>query len=114
VRRLLARFPRLLLVIAHLGAPDYRAFLDLAEQHPGIWLDTAMVFTTPAYLTPFPRCLVQRLGALGHRIVFGSDFPTVPHAVAAQLSGLAALGLGDAWLRGVLWDNGMRLFGLTG
>jgi uncharacterized protein len=114
VRRLLARFPRLRLVIAHLGAPEYGAFLDLAEQHPGIWLDTAMVFTTPAYLAPFPQRLVGRLAELGDRIAFGSDFPTIPHAVAAQVSGLRALGLGDAWLRGVLWGNGMRLFGLTG
>jgi uncharacterized protein len=114
VRRLLARFPRLRLVIAHLGAPDYGAFLDLAEQHPGVWLDTAMVFTTPAYLAAFPGHLVRRLAGLGERIVFGSDFPTIPHALAAQLSGLTALGLGDAWLRAVLWQNGLRLFGLTG
>jgi predicted TIM-barrel fold metal-dependent hydrolase len=44
--------------------------------------------------------------------VFGSDFPTIPHAFAAQVSGLAALGLGEAWLRKVLGGNGMRLFGL--
>jgi hypothetical protein len=114
VRRLLARFPRLRLVIAHLGAPDFAAFLDLAEQHPEVWLDTAMVFTEPAYLTPFPRHLVRRLAGLGERIAFGSDFPTIPHALAVQLAGLKALGLGDDWLRGVLWGNGLRLFGLTG
>jgi hypothetical protein len=44
--------------------------------------------------------------------VFGSDFPTIPHQLAAQVSGLASLGLGDDWLRGVLWHNGVRLFGL--
>ena len=47
VSRLLGRFPELRLVIAHLGAPDYDAFVALAEQHPGVWLDTAMVFTDP-------------------------------------------------------------------
>ncbi len=112
VRRLLGRFPRLRLVIAHLGAPDSDAFVAIAEQHPGVWLDTAMIFTDPPYLGPAPLHLVDRLGALGDRIVFGSDFPTIPHAYAAQVSGLAALGLGDDWLRGVLWHNGVRLFGL--
>jgi predicted TIM-barrel fold metal-dependent hydrolase len=112
VRRLLARFARLRLVIAHLGAPDYDEFLSLAEQHPGVWLDTAMVFTNPPYLSPFPSRLVPRLAGLGHRIAFGSDFPTIPHALAAQLSGLSALGLGDSWLRDLLWHNGTRLFGL--
>jgi predicted TIM-barrel fold metal-dependent hydrolase len=112
VRRLLARFPGLRLVIAHLGLPDSGAFVELAETHRALWLDTAMVFTDPPYLGPSPVHLVPRLGALGDRIVFGSDFPTIPHQLAAQVSGLAALGLGDDWLRGVLWHNGMRLFGL--
>jgi uncharacterized protein len=112
VRRLLARFPRLRLVIAHLGMPDCAAFVELAETQPALWLDTAMVFTDPPYLGPSPLHLVPRLGALGDRIVFGSDFPTIPHQIAAQVSGLAALGLGDDWLRGVLWHNGVRLFGL--
>jgi uncharacterized protein len=111
VKRLVARFPGLRLVIAHLGAPDYEKFVSLAEQHPGLWLDTAMVFSDPPYLTQFPPGLVPRLAGLGDRIAFGSDFPTIPHAVAAQLSGLAHLGLGDAWLRAVLWHNGTRLFG---
>jgi len=112
VRRLLARFPRLRLVIAHMGTPDQDAFVELAETHPDVWLDTAMVFTNPPYLGPSPLHLVGRLGALRDRIVFGSDFPTIPHQVAAQVSGLAALGLGDDWMRAVLWHNGKRLFGL--
>jgi uncharacterized protein len=112
VRRLLARFPRLRLVIAHMGAPDQDAFVRLAEEHPGVWLDTAMVFTDPPYLGPSPLHLLDRLQALGDRVVFGSDFPTIPHRFAAQVSGLAAVGLGDAWLRDVLWHNGKRLFGV--
>ena len=112
VRRLLARFPGLRLVIAHLGAPDHDAFVEIAEEHPGVWLDTAMVFTDPPYLGPTPLHLVERVGAIGDRIVFGSDFPTIPHAFAAQVSGLVALGLGDDWLRNVLWGNGVRLFAL--
>jgi uncharacterized protein len=112
VRRLLAKFPDLRLVVAHLGAPDQDAFVDMAERHPGLWLDTAMIFTDPPYLGPTPLHLVDRLRPLGDRIVFGSDFPTIPHPFAAQVAGLAALGLGDDWLRDVLWHNGRRLFGL--
>lgn len=113
VGRLLARFPRLRLVIAHLGTPDEEAFVQIAEEHPGVWLDTAMVFTDPPYLGPTPSHLVGRLGSLRDRIVFGSDFPTIPHQIAAQVSGLAGLGLGEDWLRAVLWENGTRLFGLS-
>jgi uncharacterized protein len=112
VNSLLARFPDLKLVVAHMGTPDQDAFVDMAERHPGLWLDTAMIFTEPPYLGPAPLHLVDRLGSLGDRIVFGSDFPTIPHPFAAQVSGLAALRLGDDWLRDVLWHNGRRLFGL--
>ncbi|MGH3301341.1 MAG: amidohydrolase family protein [Streptosporangiaceae bacterium] len=113
VRRLLRRFGDLRLVVAHLGAPDYDAFVALAEHHPGVWLDTRMVGTDPPYLGEAPVHLTDRLAAVGDRVVFGSDFPTISHALAAQVSGLADLGLGDDWLRGVLWHNGLRLFGLS-
>jgi uncharacterized protein len=113
VRRLLRRFPDLRLVIAHLGAPDHDAFVAIAEEHPGVWLDTAMIFTDPPYLGPSPVHLVDRLTGLRGRVVFGSDFPTIPHTIAAQVSGLASLGLGEDWLRDVLWYNGLRLFGLA-
>jgi hypothetical protein len=114
VRRLLTRFPGLRLVIAHLGAPDFTGFLTLAEEHPGVWMDTTMVFGDPPFLGSFPPEQVPRLAGLARRIAFGSDFPTVPCTVATQVSGLAALGLGDDWLRAVLWENGARLFGLPG
>ena len=112
VRRLLARFPRLRLVIAHMGAPDFAPFLQLAGEHPGVWFDTAMVFTDPPYLSEYPADLLARVGEMGERIVFGSDFPTIPHAFASQVAGLDQLGFGDDWMRRVLWDNGARLFQL--
>ncbi len=112
VRRLLRRFPDLRLVVAHMGAPNFEEFLDLAEDHPSMWFDTAMVFTEPPYLSEYPVDLLARVEELGGRIVFGSDFPTIPHAFAAQVAGMDALGFGDGWMRRVLWDNGLRLFDL--
>jgi uncharacterized protein len=114
VRRLLDRFPDLRLVIAHLGAPDFDDFLTLAAEAPSLRLDTAMVFGSQELLGPVPADLGERLGGLGAQVLFGSDFPTIPRPVSAQLWGLAALGLGEAWLRAVLWDNGTRLLGIGG
>ena len=114
VSRLLERFPALRLVIAHLGAPDYDDFVALAESAPEVRLDTAMVFGSAALLGAFPSRLVDRLAGLERQVVFGSDFPTLPGPVAAQLAGLAGLGLGEEWLRAVLWDNGVRLLGSDG
>ncbi|GAC1601329.1 MAG: amidohydrolase family protein [Acidimicrobiales bacterium] len=112
VRRLAARFPGLRLVVAHMGAPDHDGFVALAEEIGTLWMDTAMVFTSPSYLAAPPDHLRARVAALGDRIVFGSDFPTIPHAFASQVRGLAELDLGDRWMSQVLWHNGVRLFGL--
>ncbi|MFA9446362.1 amidohydrolase family protein [Egicoccus sp. AB-alg6-2] len=112
IRRLLRRFPGLRLVVAHLGAPDLRAFLALAEEAPQIHLDTAMMLTDPPYLAAAPRDLLPRYAALGERLLFGSDFPTIPHPYAAQVRGLAALELTVQGLRGLLHDNAARLLGL--
>jgi uncharacterized protein len=114
VAALLDRFPDLVVVIAHLGAPDFEDFLALAEAAPRLRLDTAMVFGGPSAIGAFPPRLVERLGTLGDRVLFGSDFPSVSWPFADQLGGLAALGLGEDWLRAVLWHNGARLLGLDG
>jgi predicted TIM-barrel fold metal-dependent hydrolase len=109
----LARHPRLVAIVAHMGAGEYAEFLDLAERHPVLHLDTAMAFSGfMEEAAPFPRAELPRLVALGDRILFGSDFPSIPYAYAHQVEALAALGLGDEWLRGVFWRNAARLWGL--
>jgi predicted TIM-barrel fold metal-dependent hydrolase len=110
---LLERFPRLRLVIAHLGMPEYAAFLELAERYPKVRLDTTMFATDfTERLMPFDRSLLPRLAALRDKVLLGSDFPTIPYPYAHQLAALHRLGLGDDWLRAVLWGNGARLFGV--
>ncbi|MFF8599155.1 amidohydrolase family protein [Streptomyces sp. NPDC015232] len=114
VGRLLARFPRLRLVIAHLGMPEYADFLDLAERYGNVHLDTTMAFTDfSEALAPFPAAGLKRLDALADRILLGSDFPNIPYPYGHQLHALERLGLGEDWLRAVCHDNGARLFGLA-
>ncbi|MCF6508735.1 amidohydrolase [Blastococcus sp. MG754426] len=108
---LLERFPRLQLVIAHLGMPEYREFLGLAERYERVHLDTTMFATDfTERLMPFDRADLPRLGALRDKVLLGSDFPSIPYPYAHQLAALHRLGLGEEWLRAVLWRNGARLF----
>ncbi|MFI2205577.1 amidohydrolase family protein [Streptomyces sp. NPDC020192] len=113
VGSVLARHPRLRLVIAHMGMTEYEDFLGLAERYQEVRLDTTMVFTDFAErLAPFPRRARPRLADLGDRILLGSDFPNIPYPYVHQLEALERLELGDEWLRGVCHDNAARLFGL--
>ena len=113
VTGLLERYPRLQLVIAHLGMPEYRDFLGLAERYERVHLDTTMFATDfTERLMPFDPADLPRLSDLRGKVLLGSDFPSIPYAYAHQLQALHRLDLGEEWLRAVLWENGARLFGL--
>jgi predicted TIM-barrel fold metal-dependent hydrolase len=110
---LLERHPGLRLVIAHLGMPEYRDFLDLAQRYERVHLDTTMFATDfTQRLMPFDPADLPRLSDLREKILLGSDFPSIPYPYAHQLAALHRLGLGEEWLRAVLWENGARLFGV--
>lgn len=111
--RLLGLFPDLRVIVAHLGAPEFAEFLDLAEAYEHTRLDTTMVFTD--FFVPFPQHLVPRLAGLGDKILYGSDFPNLPYEYPHQFEGLARLlgtapGLDETWLAKVCWHNASALF----
>ena len=115
VADLLARHPRLRLVIAHAGAPEYADFLALAESYDLVALDTTMAFT-PFFEQmggAYPAELLPRLRDLGlaGKVHLGSDFPNIPYPYVVQLEALERLGLGEDWLRAVCWDNPSALLG---
>ncbi|MEU8246167.1 amidohydrolase family protein [Nonomuraea sp. NPDC048916] len=108
IGEVLRRHPRLRVVIAHLGMPEYDPFFDLAARYERVALDTTMTFTDFAERgMPFPARLRPALLDLGlaGKVVLGSDFPTIPHSYAHQLRALDRLDLGDDWVRAVCWHN---------
>lgn len=110
--QVLTRHPRLTAVIAHMGAPEYSEFLDLAESFERVHLDTTMAFTDFfEEAAPYPRELLPRLLEVEDRILLGSDFPNIPYPYAHQLESLERLGLGEQWLRKVCWENAHALIG---
>jgi uncharacterized protein len=115
LRAVLRRHPRLAAVVAHLGAPEYAEFLDIAEDYEQVRLDTTMAFTDFFEAeAPFPPGLVPRLRSLQGRVLLGSDFPNIPYPYAHQLDSLERLGLGAEWLQAVCWANAAALFGDPG
>lgn len=112
IGEVLHRHPRLRLIIAHLGMPEYDEFFDLTLRYERVALDTTMTFTDFAERgMPFPvrlKPVLHDLGLAG-KVVLGSDFPTIPHPYAHQLQALDRLELGDDWLRAVCWDNGSAM-----
>jgi predicted TIM-barrel fold metal-dependent hydrolase len=115
IQRLLRRYPRLRLIVAHMGMPEYAEFLDICESSADVRLDTTMAFTPFVdEVMPFPPAQLRRLPQLGDRILFGSDFPNIPYGYADAMRAITRLpGIDDNWLRAVFHDNAATLFALA-
>lgn len=114
MRRVLAKHPRLPLIVAHMGMPEYSEFLDLAAAHERVFLDTTMSFTPFVdEMMPMEPEALSRLPDVGDRILFGSDFPNIPYPYLTAVEAVVGLGLGEDWNRAVLYDNAVRLFDLA-
>jgi uncharacterized protein len=106
VRRVLDRFPDLTLVVPHLGADEFEAFEQLLAEHPGLYLDTAMAM--PGF---FPVGTdVGMFRRWPDRLLYGTDFPTLPYPWDRELKAIRALDLGAENEARVLGLNALRLF----
>ena len=108
---LVERHPDLVLVIAHMGMPEYEEFAQLARQAPNVYLDTTMVGTDfiGQNFGAMPEDYLDTAAELKDKIVLGTDFPTIPYSYSHQLEALHNWGLGADWMRSVLWHNPRRL-----
>lgn len=113
---LLDDHPDLRVVIAHLGNPEIDDAIALAAQAPDtVLLEPSMALHDGSVLQQsFTDARLARLADRWEQLVFGSDFPSIPHDLAAQVRGLARLDLGaDQW-RAVLHDTAVARLAAVG
>jgi predicted TIM-barrel fold metal-dependent hydrolase len=113
--RLLARFPDLRLCIPHLGLFETPAFLDLADEYETLWFDTAVAVGEPVHDligtrdSEFPA---DRLRTYADRIMFGSDYPTVPVSVPYTDMVNAVATLFPQHQDAIFHDNAREFYGI--
>jgi hypothetical protein len=112
LRRLMLRFPRLKIVVAHMGSTEFEDYVRLALTHPTLYLDTTMVFVEFTACDPFPPALLPELEGLSGQILFGSDFPAIPYPLTHAIESVLNLPVSDAAKRRILQGNAARLFGV--
>ena len=84
----LARHPRLTMIVAHLGAPEYADFLDLAGRYRGVHLDTTMdVHGVPRTDRAGPGGTVATAGRHGRPDPAGHRLPQYPVPLPAPVAG---------------------------
>ncbi len=109
VERVLARHPSLAIVVAHYGVPDSARYFELMARHPNLYLDTTMVF---AGESPMRDSSATALVATRpDRVLYGTDFPNIPHAYGSERAGIERLQLEAPALHAVLHANAARLLG---
>lgn len=106
-RKVLDRFPELPANIPHMGGLEFKRFMDLLDDHPGLYLDTSFSFWPGQ---PFTFNLgTDCLEKYQDRILYGSDFPNVILPRRGEIEYLAGLNLSDTFYEKVFYANGKRL-----
>jgi len=112
--RVLEAFPRLTLILAHLGSAWWDERVELAQQYPNAYFDTSQGFSAPDRIPVSPHRglaeedVVRVFRKIGvERIMFGTDFPAI--APQPQLEQLLRLPLSDEEKRMILSENAKRI-----
>jgi len=111
-RRLLARYPGLPAIIAHMGALEYGAFGELLADHPRLYMDTAFSFIPR--LGPIFDLGGDFLERNRERILYGSDFPNILFPREDEIDTLLNFNLSQEFYDAVFRDNGLRLIRQSG
>lgn len=106
VERVLQRYPKLSLVVPHLGADEFDDYAALLAKYEHLWLDTTMAISEYFPVGPQPSLFP----AMASRLLYGSDFPNLPYAWDRELSRVMREVTEPDARRLLLADNARRLF----
>lgn len=104
----LAAFPEVRVVVAHLAHPYVDDLVELAADHPNLYTDLSLVVGAGHLAGEGLRSAVRAFGF--ERVLFGSDFPYFDPE--ESLDRLAAAGLTDAELEAITAANAAIVLGL--
>jgi predicted TIM-barrel fold metal-dependent hydrolase len=105
--KVLAKYPELPAIVAHMGAWEYQGFMDILDDHSGIYLDTAY-----AFLREFKESFnlnPDYLERYKDRILYGSDFPNLISPRETEIDCLLQYDLSQEFYRKIFYENAMSL-----
>ncbi|MFX0059365.1 MAG: amidohydrolase family protein [Candidatus Hodarchaeota archaeon] len=108
----LKKYPDMNIIVAHMGAFEYKKFLKLLDKHQNLYLDTAMIyipnniFPERGSKRPKPKDLIS----YQDRILFGSDFPNIPYKYENSTKGLLEFDLPRDFYKNIFYNNAKRIF----
>jgi uncharacterized protein len=106
VDRVLQRFPRLTMVVPHLGADEFAEYEALLDKHENLFLDTTMAVSGFFGADAPPEMLLRH----PDRLLYGTDFPNLPFAWDRELRRLVTRPFDDKARRALFSGNALRIF----
>jgi hypothetical protein len=107
--KLLDRYPDLPANVAHMGAYEYRGFMDLLDAHPRLRLDTSFAFFREFQGRGGFDLGGGELERHCDRILYGSDFPNLILPRESELETLLSYGLSPACYDRIFYRNAAGL-----
>ncbi|TGL16764.1 amidohydrolase family protein [Leptospira meyeri] len=108
----LQTYPKLRIIVAHMGAHEISAYASLLESFPNLGLDTTMVFVD--FLATGRKedvdAAVFYLEKYQNQIYFGSDFPNIPYNLNHPITRFLDLPISDRAKQKILQQNAENLF----
>jgi predicted TIM-barrel fold metal-dependent hydrolase len=109
-RTVLDTFPRLRLILGHMGNPYFDQLLEMAQRYPSLYFETAGVVSGREPYEYTDEYLVQLIRQLGtDRVMFGSDF--IFGEPVSPAKRLLSLPLSDAEKEAILGRNAQQFLG---
>lgn len=90
-REFVASYPEVRACCAHMGTFEWEAFVELARANESVYLDTCFAMATVVgdYVDFDPTVIPDSaFEDLAGRVMYGSDFPNVPHDYVREREGL--------------------------
>ncbi len=108
------RFPDVRACCAHMGTFEHEAFIDLARHDENVFLDTsfAMAAVPESDLEFDPAAIHDSVfEELAGRILYGSDYPNIPHTYRQEYAGLVQRNLSEEAMEALFCGAAERFLG---
>ncbi|MEF8840128.1 MAG: amidohydrolase family protein [Haloarculaceae archaeon] len=116
-REFVASYPDVRACCAHMGTFGWEAFVETARENESVYLDTCFAMATVVgdYVDFDPATIPDSVfEELAGRVMYGSDFPNMPHDYVREREGLLDRGLSEGAFEALFRGAAANFLGESG